>query len=71
MTLLETAQAEIERLRDEGLEQWPLAVDARRKLDQIRDSVEALDALGWTAFIERERTRVESGSARTVRPIDG
>ena len=34
-----------------------LAVDARPKFDQIRDTVEALDAVGWTAFIEREKAQ--------------
>ena len=52
-----TARREIERLRDEGLQQWPLAADARRKFDQIRDTVEALDAIGWREYIEREKAQ--------------
>lgn len=50
---LETAQEQIAELRDRGLDQWPLTADARGPLKWIEETVQALDALGWQATVDR------------------
>ena len=54
-SLLEAAHEPIVDLRDapEGLNKWPLTADARGPLKYIAETVEALDAVGWQATIDR------------------
>jgi hypothetical protein len=55
-------------LRDLGLDQWPLAADARSMMKMIASTVEALDALGWQEIInwgpEEKRSLRQNGDDR-------
>lgn len=58
--LLAAASNDVAKLLDDGLDTYPLVVDARAQFDWIAETVEALDGLGWRELREAAERRVEA-----------
>jgi hypothetical protein len=59
--LLESAAKEVHELHESSdlIENYPLSIDLRLHLVWVQETIDALDALGWQAFVERHRMKQE------------